>query len=102
MHSKLQKKTVGPAICRRSWKFCSTVRTKALTKTPPPFPQPSCALLSRVNSRVLLGTAPRVTADINVPDARRKQGSFFRSGDKPRHELARRALPKWRTVGLLM
>src|SRR5215216_1479345 len=49
MHSKLQRKTVEPTIYRRSWKFCSTVKTRA--RTPPPFLQPSCVLLWRVNSQ---------------------------------------------------
>src|ERR1700682_1667016 len=69
MHSKLQKKTVGPAICRRSWRLCSTVKTKALTKTPPPFLQPSYALRSGLNNRVPLGAAPRVIAGFPAPSS---------------------------------
>ena len=33
-----------PVICSRSWKLCSTVKTKAQARMPPPFPRPSCAL----------------------------------------------------------
>src|SRR5437899_6104887 len=50
MHSKLRKRTVKPAICRRSSKFYSTARTKAPTRTPPPFPRPSCAPPLRFNN----------------------------------------------------
>jgi len=44
------ERTVKPAICRRSSKFCSAARTKALTRTPPPFPRPSCASPLRFNN----------------------------------------------------
>src|SRR5262249_413157 len=45
MHSKRQKRTVEPVSCRRSWKLCSTAKTRALARMPPPFRQPSYALL---------------------------------------------------------
>src|SRR6476646_301388 len=53
MHSKLRKKTIEAAICRRSWKFCSTVKTKALARRQPPFQRPSYASPLRVDKRTL-------------------------------------------------
>ena len=32
------------AICRRNWKPCSTAKTRAQARMPPPFLRPSCAL----------------------------------------------------------
>src|SRR6266446_10385895 len=54
MHSKLRKRTEKPATCRRSWKFCSTARTKAPARTPPPSPRPSCVSPLRSNNRKFL------------------------------------------------
>jgi hypothetical protein len=48
MHSKPQKRPAEPVICRRSWKFCSTAKTKAQAKMLPRFLQPSYALLLRL------------------------------------------------------
>src|SRR4030095_6214698 len=47
MRSKPRKRAVAPAIYRRSWRPCSTAKTRARARTPPRFRQPSCALPSR-------------------------------------------------------
>ena len=46
------EKKVEPVICRRSWKFCSKVRTQAQAGTPPPFRRPTYALRFRCNGPV--------------------------------------------------
>src|SRR5262249_40893617 len=43
MPSRRRKRTDELLTCTRSWRLCSTARTRARAKTPPPFPQPSCA-----------------------------------------------------------
>lgn len=51
--------------CRRSWRICSTAKTKAPARTPPPFPPPSCALLllfERAGSGSALKPAPISTS----------------------------------------
>src|SRR5262245_8377718 len=44
MHSKPQKRTAELLTYRKSWKLCSTAKTKA--RITPPFGQPSCVLRS--------------------------------------------------------
>src|SRR6266566_2835829 len=55
MHSKPQKRTAERLSCRRSWKSCSTAKTKAPARMPLPFRQPSCGLRSRFET-VLKGS----------------------------------------------
>src|SRR5438874_2626078 len=45
MHSKPRRRTAERLSYRRSWKICSTARTKA--RMLPPFLQPFCELRSR-------------------------------------------------------
>src|SRR5947207_13987458 len=47
MHLKRQKRTAERLTCRQSWKSCLPAKTKARTRMPPRFLQPSCALRSR-------------------------------------------------------
>ena len=60
MHSKRQKRTVEQLTWRRSWKSCSTAKTKALARIPLPFLQPSYALLLRFE-KVASGNPVKLT-----------------------------------------
>ena len=67
MHSKPRKRTVERVTCGRSWKSCSTAKTKV--RMPLPFLPPSCALRSRFErsdcEQVRNSVSPGGTRDIS-------------------------------------
>src|SRR5436190_20215205 len=54
MHLKPRKRTAARLTFRGNWKSCLPAKTKARTRIPAPFLQPSCVLLSRFEARELV------------------------------------------------